>query len=377
MTTAPYMPDAEDRIRQTCRHIITATAYPDDPFMQPIVLDVEDATVEFDDSRAPRIQASLTCKLPSPAELEALDARRTFRVKVWAGYKYDSVTEDVHLIGDLHARDRQVARPANRVTFSLWSDEGLAMDYRRLAWDSQPPQSNVYDAIAYHVMIATIGSTAPLTVSEFPNGFGAAAVAGLVQEPGQSGWELIHETASRAGCSVYCEPDRTWRIAKPQELSAVTSLNLTTGGGGIIKESNAVTSRENFRNAVCLRYRWKDSGGVDRLIYGHSYIGSGPYSLESIGYNSHFEDRDTPVTQEQANQAAATTLQALSRRGRSFVLDAISAYWLRPGQTVTATLPDAEDQERLLVSAVRFNFPSGQMSVRLRQPEDYELSSTI
>jgi hypothetical protein len=304
-----------------------------------------------------------------------MDARRTFRVSLFAGYKYDSITEDVQLLADLHVRDGGVKRPDDRLELTLHSDESLAMDYRRLAWDSQPPQSNLKDAVNYHVGIATIGSTRPLVVSDYPADFGASAVAGLVQEPGQSGWDLIVESARRAGVSVYCEPDRTWRIAAPQKLAADTALNLTTGGGGLIIESNAVTSRDRFRNAVCLRYRWRDSGGVEQTIYGHSYIAQGPYSLPQIGYNSHYEERTTPVTQAQANSAAEAMLRALSRRGRSFVLDAVSAYWLRPGQTVTATLPQAQEQERLLVSAVHFSFPSGAMSVRLRQPEDYELSN--
>lgn len=373
MPAAPYAPDAEERIRYSARHIITATAYPSGA--ASFDLDVEDATITFDDSTAPRIQASLTCKLPDAAALDTLDARRTFRVKVWAGYKYDSVTEDVQLLADLHVRDHEVKRPANRLALELHSDESLAMDYRRLAWDSQPPQSSLYDAIVYHVGLATIGSATPLVVSEYPNGFGASAVAGLVQEPGQPSWDLVVESARRAGVSIYCEPDRSWRIAAPQAVSGETALNLTTGGGGIIIDSNSVTSRDRFRNAVCLRYRWKDGAGVEQTIYGHSYIAAGPYSLPTIGYNSHYEERDVPVTQAQANQAAENMLRALSRRGKSFVLSAVSAYWLRPGQTVTATLPEG-GQERLLVSAASFSFPSGSMQVRLRQPEDYELSST-
>lgn len=374
MSTFPYAADAEERIRHSARHIITATAYPDGA--APVELDVEDGSVEFDDSRAPRIQASLTCKIPADKSiLDALDARKTFRVQIFAGYKYDSVTEDVQLLADLHVRQREIRRPSNRMVLTLWSDEGLAMDYKRLAWDSQPPQSNLLDAVDYHVTIASYGGTKPAVVSDYPDTFGSAAVAGLVQEPGQDSWSLVHESAARAGVSVYCESDRTWRIAKPQEISADTALNITTGGGGILIESNSVTSKENFHNAVCLRYQWKDTSNVDHTEYGHAYVATGPFSLDAIGYNSYVEDRKTPVTPDQANAAAEATLRALSRRGRSFVLNSVSAYWLRPSATVTATLPEGE-QERLLVSAVYFNFPSGSMSVRLRQPEDFEISNS-
>lgn len=373
MSTFPYSADAEDRIRYSARHIVSATAYPDGA--DPVELDIESGWVKFDDSVAPRIQANLTCKVPADSSvLDSLDARKTFRVSIFAGYKYDSVTEDVQLLADLHVRSRSITRPANRMELECWSDEGLAQDYKRLAWDSQPPQSNLLDAIDYHVSIASYGTTAPDVVSDYAASYGASAVSGLVQEPGQSSWDLIVESASRAGVSVYCEPDRTWRIAKPQELSSDTALNLTTGAGGVIIDSNSVYSRENFHNAVCIKYAWKDVSNVDHVVYGHAYVASGPFSLAEIGYNSYYEERNVPATQAQADAAATARLTALSRRGRSFSIEAVSAYWLRPGATVTATLPEGE-QERLLVSAVYFNFPSGSMSVRLRQPEDIDISN--
>ncbi|WP_156380231.1 hypothetical protein [Arthrobacter sp. Soil762] len=372
--TYPYKYDAEDRIRFSAMHIVSATAYPDGA--DPVELDIETGWVKFDDSVAPRIQASLTCKIPADTSvLESLDARRTFRVRIYAGYKWNSVEKDVQLLADLHVRSRSITRPNNRMELECWSDEGLAMDYKRLAWDSQPPQTNLLDAVAYHRLIATIGSELPDIVSDYPPEFGTSAVEDLVQEPGQSGWDLTVESASRAGVSVYCDPDRTWRIAKPQELSSKTALNLTTGGGGIIIDSNSVYSRENFHNAVCIKYAWKDDSNVDHVVYGHAFIATGPLSLIEIGYNSYFEERNVPATQAQADAAASAVLTAHSRRGRSFSVAAVSAYWLRPGMTVTATLPEGE-QERVLVSAVYYNFPSGSMSVRLRQPEDIDISNT-
>lgn len=372
--TYPYKYDAEDRIRFSAMHIVSATAYPDGA--DPVELDIETGWVKFDDSVAPRIQANLTCKIPADSSvLDSLDARKTFRVQIFAGYKWNSVEKDTQLLANLHVRSRSITRPNNRMELECWSDEGLAMDYKRLAWDSQPPQTNLLDAVAYHRLIATIGGDLPDIVSDYPPDFGASAVAGLIQEPGQSGWDLITESAARAGVSVYCDSDRTWRIAKPQALSSVTALNLTTGGGGIIIDSNSVYSRDNFRNAVCIKYAWKDGGGVDQVVFGHAFIQTGPFSLAEIGYNSEFIERNVPATQAQADTAASAVLTAYSRRGRSFSVAAVSAYWLRPGQTVTATLPEGE-QERLLVSAVYFNFPTGSMSVRLRQPEDIDISNT-
>lgn len=373
--TFPYAEDAEDRIRYSARHIVSAVAYP--VGADPVVLEVEDASVQFDDSTAPRIQATITCKIPTDAgALESLDARKTFRVELWAGYIYDGINEDNQLLADLHVRSREIKRPSNRLVFQCHSDESLASDYRRASWDGQPPQSNILDALEYHVEIASRGGVVPPVVSDFDPFYGASAVAGLVQETGQDSWSVIREAAARAGVSVYCDSDRTWRIAKPQALSADTALNLTTGGGGIIIESNSVYSRENFHNTVCIKYAWKDINNVDQVIYGHAFINSGDFDTDVIGINSFYEERNVPATQAQADAAATATLKALARRGRSFVIQAVSAYWLRPGATVTATLPEGE-QERLLVSAVNFSFPSGSMSVRLRQPEDIAISNTL
>jgi hypothetical protein len=372
--TAPYSADAQERIRFSSRHVITATAYP--VGLSPVELDVEDAQVQFDESWSPRIQATLTCKIPEDkAILEALDARKGFRIKIYAGYVYDSVTEDIQLLADLHVKSREVKRPSNRMVFRCWSDEGLAQDYKRLAWDSQPPQSNLQAFVQYHANIAVTPGPAPTVVSDFPPSFGSSAVSGVVQEPGQDSWKLLSDAANRAGVQIYCDGDRVWHISAQPVISGETALNLTTGGGGIIKESTAVYSRETFNNTVCLKYSWKDASNVDHVIYGHAYLSAGPFALSAIGYNSYFEERNIPATQAQADAAASATLQALAKRGRSFSIDAVSAYWIRPNHSVTATLPTG-DQERLLVSSVTFNFPSGDMSLKLRQPETLTISNT-
>lgn len=372
--TAPYSADAQERIRFSSRHVITATAYPIG--LSPIELDVEDAQVTFDESWSPRIQASLTCKVPEDKTiLEALDARKSLRIKIYAGYVYDSITSDVQLLADLHVRSREVKRPSNRMVFRCWSDEGLSQDYKRLSWDSQPPQSNLLAFVQYHANIAVSPGAAATVVSDFDALFGSSAVSGVVQEPGQDSWKLLSDAANRAGVQIYCDGNRAWHIGAQPVISSETAINLTTGGGGIVKESTAVYSREEFNNAVCLKYAWKDASNIDRVTYGHAYLSSGPFALSAIGWNSYFEERSIPATQAQADSAATATLQALAKRGRSFAIDAISAYWIRPNQTVTATLPTG-DQERLLVSSVSFNFPSGDMSLKLRQPETLTISNS-
>lgn len=372
--TAPYMEDAEDRIRFSHRHIVTATAYPRTG--DPIPLDVESGTLTFDESWSPRIQASLVCLLPGDqSTLDRLDSRKSFRVRIEAGYEWDSVTEDVQLLADLHVRSREVKRPENRLVLRLASDESLSQDYKRLSWEAQPPQTNLRDAVQFHADKARTGLGPAVVISDLPVGAGASAVAGMTQAPGQDSWSLLADAANRAAAQVFVDSEAQWRIAPPPVLSAVTSLNLTTGGGGIISDATASLDREEFHNAVCLKYVWKDGAGVEQTVYGNAYVMDGDFAVSTIGYNTYYEERAVPATQVQADDAARSALAALGRRGASYTMTAVAAYWLRPGQTVTATLPDAE-QDRVLVSAVTFNIGSGQMTVRLRRPEALNISST-
>lgn len=372
--TDPFSPDAEQRIRFSSRHVITATAYPRTG--DPVELDVESATLTFDESSSPYARGQLTCLIPGDQSvIDRLDSRKTFRVEIRAGYVWDSVTEDVHTIAKLHVRARQVTRPDNRLVLTLEGDESLASDYKRMSWDPQPPQSNLKDVVQFHADKARKGDTPATVVSQFPAGYGSTAVAGVTQDPGQDSWALLRDAMAKGAARIYADELGVWHIDQPAALSSVTSLNLTTGGGGVISTATAALDRDEFYNAVTIGYKWRDGAGVEQAVYGNAYISSGDLATSAIGVNSFYEERTIPATQAQADAAALTALKALSRRGTQYDLTAISAYWLRPGQTVTATLPDSA-QDRVLVSAVSFQFPSGQMAVRLRRPEDLTFSTT-
>lgn len=365
--TSPWASDAADRIRYSHRSVIKATAFPliGDPFD----LDVENATVQMDESWSPRIQASLSCKIPAdPALLAKLDARQAVRVKIYAGYVWDSVTEDVQLLADLHLRERTIQRPANTLELRLSSDEALAQDYKRMSWDGQPPVTNLLDFVTYHANIATIPDTIQPVITDFPTSFGASSLTGVVQEIGQDSWSLLADAQDRAGVRIYCDGERRWHIEKLPKLG-VTALNLTTGVLGIITESAETFSREDFANAVSIKYSWRDVSNVEFVRYGNALVYDGPLGTGSIGLKVYSIERNVPATQTQADAAARSVLASVGKRGKSFSIESVNAFWVTPGKTVTATLP-AGEQERLLVSSVSFNFPSGQMSLKLRKPED-------
>ena len=374
----PYRPDVEDQHRYSIRHKYSAIAHPHvgDPFE----LEVEDCNVTMDYSWSPFIQADLTVKLIADQEmLDSLDPRNGCRVHIFMGYVYDGFVDDVWPVADLHLRSRTVDRPSNTMKLVLSSDEALAQDYKRMTWDGQPPTTGINEFVGYLAEIAQ-RPTAPVIISDFPDGYGADMLAGLVMEPGQDGLRIIADAANRLGLWIYCDGDRTWRIRAKAEYSGVTALKLTTGASSTILSTSTVLTRgavegSGFHNAVGLKYAWRDSGGVDQVIYGNAEVSSGPYAVNSIGFNTYFEERNFPATQAQATAAAISALESLVGRGHQMTMEAHAAYWLRRRMTVTVPLPIGH-QQRLLVRQVTFSPTTGTMSLALFQPIDVTISTT-
>lgn len=376
---APFRSDVEEQHRYTIRHKYSAFAYP--RYGDPFELDIEDLSFKFDPSRSPHITADITAKVIEDQEmLDSLDPRNGCRVHIYSGYVYDGFVDDVHLMADLHLRERTIERPRNSMQLTLGSDEELALDAKRLSWQAQAPLTGINEFVQFHANRAMTPTVATV-VSDFPPLYGAAELAGMVQEVGQDSLSMILDAAERLDCLIYCEGDRTWRIKKRSEYSGVTALKLFTGPSGTILDASTTLTRgvgegKGFHNGVTIKYAWRDSGGVDRIVYGNAVVNSGPYAASTVGYNVHEETREYAIANTTlANNAAAATLRVLVGRGHQMVLSAHAAYWLRPGHTVTVQLP-AGDQQRFLVREVQFNPVVGTMDLSLVQPINVEISTT-
>jgi hypothetical protein len=205
---------------------------------------------------------------------------------------------------------------------------------------------------------------APAIDSVLGSGFGAAALADLPVEAGMNLWDLIAEAAARTGAWVYADGNR-WIITRSPTTTGVIAHTLTTGAGGTVFNSDAQLSREGFANSCLITYRWK-AGTVDHVMYGYARINGGAYAPESAGRLGDVTERPGPITQAAANQAAAARLANLATRGRSLLLEAHAAYWLRPSNTITVQLPTGPP-ETVLVRSVTYAPLAGTMNVTTRQ----------
>lgn len=373
--TYPYLPEVETLIQgNSVGHLYRVTARPAGG--PPIVLDVESAGVTFDESWSPYIQADVIARVPEgQASLDALDPRRNCLLELRLGYVYDGVTED---LGDpivLHLRTREVLRPSNTLKLTATSFEGRAQDRRRMSSDPAPPKTGLNEVIA-HAAGQALYPAAVEIVSAFDPGYGASLLTELDLEQGADYQSLVQDVANRTGTWIRCDGDGRWKITPRADVTGTAAHKLTVGPSGTIISADTALQREDYFNAVQLTYTWKDAAGVEQVRYGEAYVpGTGTHGVDAIGWNVYSEDRPGPITKAQADLAAQTVLAYTITRGRGMRLDALAAYWLRPGMTATVQLP-AGEQERHLVRAVTFNPGSGSMSVTTRQPETLDPAPT-
>ena len=361
--TAPYAPAAAEWITGDLFHEVTATAV-----LVPFdarELDLEDIRITLAEDWSPQIQADFEIPAGYDNDLfEMLDPQKRVKILIDAGYTYPDGTRDVHQLAELYLLTRPVRRPDNSISLTAASGEAMTQFAKLDPWTAWvPDRSGLTEFVTW---AATYGMypEAPVIESVLGSGFGAAALADLPVEAGMDLWSLIAEAAARTGAWVYADGNR-WIITRSPSMAATSAHVLATGPAGTVFSSEAQLSREGFANSSLIAYRWK-TGTTDHLINGYARVSGGPYAPESAGRMGDAIERPGPITQAAANQAAAARLGNLATRGRSLLIEAHAAYWLRPSNTITVQLPTGPP-ETVLIRSITFAPLAGTMNITTRQ----------
>jgi len=371
MTTAPYATIAAEAVKGSLEHV--AEIIVDPTGGASFTLPWEDLQVTFAEDWTPHIQASITAPVPSAVQLDLLDARINCRLRINAGYRYQNGTLDVQPLADLGLRTRGTRRPDNTVPLTASSDEARAQDRRRSEATALPAFTGINALVQWFANYSIYPATATV-VSDFPAAQGATAVAGITAEVGQPMWDTVADAAARAGVWVHCAADRTWKVRYRAVNGATPQHVLEVGKNGTIEETDSKIERGPWANQSIIEYAWTDAAGVDHKIYGRARISSGPYSVDVVGYKTDHIVINRAVTQSQADAAAATRVGQLVTRGRSISLRAHSAYWLRPGMTVTVKLLTGPAVDHIIQS-ITFDLGTGFMQIETRQPLDATITT--
>lgn len=358
-TPAPWAADTPSLLTELLTHVAAArivTAAGD-----TVELDLVDGRMSIDETRSPRYQASLTCRVPTDvAVLGRIDPRLGARLLVDVGYSRPDGTADVHTVADLALRTRNVTRPDNRMTLTAASDECLVIDAAYVA-TGQLTASNTLNAIA-----TVIHQVLPSAAVSYTAAGGAAVDQ---QQADTDRWDTIQDLADQLEAQVYVDGARGWHIDVAPTLAGTPALTVADGARGTLIASEAGLDRDDWANWVVIRYRWTSTSGTQLGALGSQRITSGPYAATVGNTKIAYFQRETPSINSLATQAAAALVKRMVTRGRSLRITAPSAYWLTPGDTITVDLPTG-DPEPALVSAVEFDLLSGLMDVTTRLPDN-------
>lgn len=367
--TAPWPPEVAQLLAAPHSQGLTATAVPRDG--APFELTVEGYRVSMDEDRSPRVLVQLDCAaLDSGEELERFDPRTGARVELSASYTLPSGAIETHQIADLGLRERVTERPANVMSLSCTSAESFYIEAGidvpgggSQTWDS--PQAlirfyleEVYPAYGplggYGVLLDTTTQGAnPYDADTSPADF----------------WAMLTDAAEAIDADLYDPGDRLIRLAPRRYLTAQSVLNLSTGPGGTLTDSSATVSRESWANEVHVMWEWEgDPATAWRSA--RAQVSAGPYAtyvLPQAPLRVLPVERRGYISQVHADRIAGVLLRRALSRARTYTLTAVSAWWVRPGDTITVQLPTG-DQERHLVSSVEHT-TGGRMQLTTRLPD--------
>lgn len=360
--TAPFLADTPTILRQSHGQVARVTAT--HPSFTQMPLDVTEATLTFDEERAPRATSSITCALVDEPAL--LDPLAGVRVRIEAGYLRPGGTEDVHTLADLGLRNRSRSDPNRTLRLDCAGDEARVVDAAGTA------SGTVTSATHSGAIIAIINealSPAPRVTVSLTGG-------AVTVDEFSDRWSALDDIADRVGADVYDTGLRDWVIEARPVVADTPEHTLTVGEDGTVLESDATVSRDSWANYVFLRYRWTDASDVDHEVRATAYVASGPYAVTGpAGKRIFIDEREVATTQAQANAAAAAVLSRFISRSQSFTLRAVAAYWLRPGMTVSVTLP-GRAQESHLIKRISFDLLEGTMQLETRLPETFTIATT-
>lgn len=356
MDVSPYRDDAADLIRATHEQRVTCTLTRGAASWAGTLL-AGSLTLAEDWSPFAQFTGTIANTFTT-ADLVQLDPREALTVTLDAGYVHPDGLEDLHTLFTGQLEERRLRNPESVVDIKASSAELFAHENEWLGADTFKTFAGVNEAVAYFVSYAT--NTTVTLASHLPAGHSPADVTGIPLETGDSLWQVLEDIATKANVRLFVDVDGVWTIAPKAAVAGETSAFLTTGNGGIVEKSQDYLSRDGYAAAAAVSYKWKDAGGVERTVRG-TYGATGKKSISV--------ERKWAATQTQANAAAQGIVKMLSTRGNGYSLEAVAAYWLRPGMTVQVTLANGAEA-RHIVKSVTFNLLAGTMRVETREPSN-------
>lgn len=358
--TAPYQAQAQDVLTRTHRQRvyakITAGATVE-------TVEISDGSVALSEDWSPHQKFSITS--PALAQLLALaDPRDAPKIEVLAGYVYPGDGgQDVHPLATGHIRSGSNDAPGDAHVMECASDELRTLDSKWMGPRQTKSFPGVLEAVTW---ILDYACPTPQTITtDILGSHRPDLVAAVALEPGKPMWDQLYTIALAAGLWIYVDTTGAWQLTTRPTAAGEAAVLLRQGPASLVKKITHVQDLDPYYTAAVLQFKWKDAGGADHEIFGTwaPPAGGGEFGA---GHKVFSATRDVQTNQYSADEAARLTVAQLSTRGDSYTIEAVAAYWLRPGHTVAI----GDEGIRHIVKTVTFNLGAGTMTLATREPSN-------
>lgn len=375
--TDPYPADLD--LTQPLGHIIRATVWP--PEAPAFELKITGSPrLEYSRSWSPYVQASFQAAKPADrAQLNALDPRAKTYVHLDLGYKTDSgrIVPNVAML----RLERADTNSSGTLDITVLGMEATAQEaIWTMDWDFSFPRTGIVEALSNLINSGTVGFQKSI-VTSLPNGYRADLLQvdpdpngpdptrpGPVVSDGTSIWSAIDSLAAQANLKVWEDGLKVWHIATRRQVGSTPAMLLSDGPGGLVTEGSYKRSRDGWYNSVSLTYPdaprhwsrpWYDIRGMASA--------GGKYAPSKVGAVVYRGTRSGYATSASANAAAQALLRTFLARGDLYRMEAVAAYWLRPGMPVDVRIQGTTSRQ--LVESVKFRPWDGLMDVETTPDE--------
>jgi hypothetical protein len=371
VSAAPWSDEWPSRIASGPVRPVLQLAATEGTFPTATYLQAESVSVTMDEAYVPHVQARASASIPDADTLASLDPRSGVRLRIATGYGAPGIDEDVHELVDAGLRTRSSIRPNGTIDLTAASDEALVDD--GIVGSAEDAGFNRTGVNEYVSSVLTAAFSTTQTIStEYP----AAYRPDLVSEPMdiyQSPMPRLTELLDPVDGALFCGPDRVWYLRPRRTVASTPVVVLRTGPGGTVIRIDAGVSREpadGWYNEVLIHYQWPETETRPAgEVAGYALVSDGPYAAIGANRRTMTLSRNYYATKANADQAAAAILRRSFTRGRTMRITAPALPWLRPGDTIGYAEGPSGDIDRLLLSAVTFEWPASTMTLTLRRPE--------
>lgn len=167
--------------------------------------------------------------------------------------------------------------------------------------------------------------------------------------PGETWWDFLLAITSAAGLVLWCDEQRRWFLASPENRTIVELVSVQPGNTRDGSDTLSRDDDETFVTGVAIRYRWTDATGAQREAYDTAGT---PEKMLLIDIARPFPGPG----------AAAAVLARRQGSGRRQTVTVVAVTGTTPGMTAQLSLPGAPDTVGR-VQSVTFDHATGFMDL--------------